>query len=120
MIDRLQIKGCKIRVEKIASAIGYDRQDPGPRLVAQGQGSGAERIVALARKAGIEVVEDPALAVMLDAGARVGDIIPVWCWEAAAKLLAFVQNRAAKQAGEMPAGAKTGLPGPGIQKKSGI
>jgi flagellar biosynthesis protein len=66
--------------------------------LAQGQGSGAERIVALAREAGIEVVEDPALAAMLDMGAEVGDIIPVWCWEAVAKLLAFVQNRTASTA----------------------
>ncbi|MDR2135459.1 MAG: EscU/YscU/HrcU family type III secretion system export apparatus switch protein [Treponema sp.] len=73
--------------------MGYDRQDPGPRLLAQGQGNQADRIVALAREAGIEVIEDPPLAAMLDAGARAGDIIPVWCWEAAAKLLAFVAAR---------------------------
>jgi flagellar biosynthesis protein len=56
----------------------------------RGQGDKADRIVALAREAGIEVLEDPALAAMLDAGAQVGDIIPVWCWEAVAKILAFV------------------------------
>jgi flagellar biosynthesis protein len=49
--------------------------------------------VALAREAGIEVVQDPSLAAMLDAGAQLGDIIPVWCWEAVAKLLAFVAAR---------------------------
>ena len=53
----------------------------------------AERIISLAREVGIEVVEDPSLAVLLDAGGRIGDIIPVWCWEAAARILAFVQNR---------------------------
>jgi type III secretion system FlhB-like substrate exporter len=53
----------------------------------------AERIISLAQEAGIEVVEDPSLAVLLDAGGRIGDIIPVWCWEAAAKILAFVQSR---------------------------
>jgi flagellar biosynthesis protein len=50
-------------------------------------------MVALAREAGIEVVEDPSLAALLDAGTQVGDLIPVWCWEAAAKLLAFVAAR---------------------------
>jgi flagellar biosynthesis protein len=75
---------------RIASAIAYDRQDPGPRLLARGQGDKADRIVTLAREAGIEVVEDPSLAATLEAGVRVGDIIPVWCWEAVAKLLAFV------------------------------
>jgi type III secretion system FlhB-like substrate exporter len=53
----------------------------------------AEQIVLLAREAGIEVVEDSSLAVLLDAGGQVGDIIPVWCWEAAARILAFVQGQ---------------------------
>jgi type III secretion system FlhB-like substrate exporter len=53
----------------------------------------AERIVSLAREAGIEVVEDPPLAALLDSGGRIGDFIPVWCWEAAAKIIAFVQSR---------------------------
>jgi flagellar biosynthesis protein FlhB len=61
--------------------------------LAGGRDGTAERIVSLAREAGIEVVEDPPLAVLLDAGGRIGDVIPVWCWEAAAKILAFVQNR---------------------------
>jgi flagellar biosynthesis protein FlhB len=49
--------------------------------------------VTLAREAGIEIIEDPSLAAMLDTGAQLGDIIPVWCWEAVAKLLAFVATR---------------------------
>jgi flagellar biosynthesis protein len=59
-------------------------------LLARGSDKGAERIIALAQEAGITVVEDPSLAALLDEGAQVGDIIPVWCWEAAAKILAFV------------------------------
>jgi hypothetical protein len=54
---------------------------------------------------------------MLDRGAQIGDIIPVRCWEAVAKLLAFVQNRTTGQAGEKPAGI--GDPGAGIQEKPG-
>jgi flagellar biosynthesis protein len=65
----------------------------------QGRDRGAERIIALAREAGVEVVEDPSLAALLDAGGQVGDVIPVWCWEAAAKILAFVAASAAKPAG---------------------
>jgi type III secretion system FlhB-like substrate exporter len=75
---------------KIASAISYSPEDPAPRLLVSGRGSEAERIVALAQKAGIAVVEDPALAALLDMGPKTGDLIPVWCWEAAAKILAFV------------------------------
>jgi flagellar biosynthesis protein FlhB len=35
-------------------------------------------------------VEDSALAALLDTSAKPGDFIPSWCWEAAAKALAFV------------------------------
>jgi flagellar biosynthesis protein len=87
------MRRCKIGKKKLASAIGYDPQDMGPRLLARGQDRGAERIILLAREAGIEVVEDPSLAVLLDAGGQIGDIIPVWCWEAAARIIAFVQSR---------------------------
>jgi len=38
------------------------------------------------------VVEDAALAALLDSGAKPGDFIPPWCWEAAAKILAFVMK----------------------------
>jgi flagellar biosynthesis protein len=58
--------------------------------VASGRGREAERIISLAREAGVEIVEDPALAALLDVGIKAGDFIPVWCWEAAAKILAFV------------------------------
>jgi flagellar biosynthesis protein len=75
---------------KTASAIGYRAEDAAPRLIAQGRDRGAEKIIALAREAGITVVEDPALAALLDAGVRPGDYIPPWCWEAAARILAFV------------------------------
>jgi flagellar biosynthesis protein len=74
----------------LASAISYSPEDPAPRLRASGRGREADRIVALAKEAGIAVVEDPALAVLLDNGLKTGDLIPVWCWEAAAKILAFV------------------------------
>jgi flagellar biosynthesis protein len=87
------MRRCKIKETKLAAAIGYDPRDAGPRLLARGQDRGAERIIALAREAGIEVVEDPSLAALLDAGGQIGDIIPVWCWEAAARIIAFVQSR---------------------------
>lgn len=75
---------------KIASALSYTEGEIAPRLVASGKGREAERIISLAREAGIEIVEDPALAALLDIRINAGDFIPVWCWEAAAKILAFV------------------------------
>jgi len=75
---------------KLASAIGYTTGDPAPLLLASGKGREAERIIAIAQQAGVEVVEDAALAALLDTSAKPGDFIPPWCWEAAAKILAFV------------------------------
>jgi flagellar biosynthesis protein len=79
-----------MRRKKLASAIAYSPEDPAPRLLASGQGREADRIIALAKESGIRVVEDSALAALLQTGLKTGDLIPVWCWEAAAKLLAFV------------------------------
>ncbi|MDR2158881.1 MAG: EscU/YscU/HrcU family type III secretion system export apparatus switch protein [Treponema sp.] len=87
------MKRCNIVImekRKTASALSYTPGEIAPRLVASGKGREAERIVSLAREAGIEVVEDSALAALLDARINAGDFIPVWCWEAAAKILAFV------------------------------
>jgi flagellar biosynthesis protein len=78
-----------MKKRQTASAISYAPEDPAPRLLASGRGREADRIIALAQEAGIEVVEDPALAALLD-GVKAGELIPVWCWEAAAKILSFV------------------------------
>jgi flagellar biosynthesis protein FlhB len=86
---------------KIASAIGYSRlmsggetgalpADSAPRLLAGGRDRTAERIIAIAEQSGVPVIEDPGLAAMLDSGIKPGEVIPVWCWEAAAQILAFV------------------------------
>jgi len=58
-------------------------------LLASGKGREAERIINAAKEAGIAIVEDPGLAALLEA-AKPGDYIPPWCWEAIAKILAFV------------------------------
>jgi flagellar biosynthesis protein len=87
-----------MKKQKIAAAIGYSPENPAPELMAAGRGWRAEQIIAIAQEAGVTVVEDEALAALLDswalgsrtAGVKPGDFIPVWCWEAAAKILAFV------------------------------
>jgi flagellar biosynthesis protein len=78
------------RKRKTASALGYNREDPAPVLLATGRDRTAEQIIAIAEREGIAVVEDAALATLLDTSAKPGDFIPPWCWEAAAKVLAFV------------------------------
>ena len=75
---------------KKASAVAYNSEEGVPRLLAKGRGPEAERIITIAREAGIEIVEDSALAALLDAGIEPGNFIPPWCWEAVAKVLAFV------------------------------
>ena len=79
-----------MRKRKLASALGYSPEDPAPVVLALGRDRQAEQIIAIAEEAGITVVEDTALAALLDSSAQPGDFIPPWCWEAAAKILAFV------------------------------
>jgi flagellar biosynthesis protein len=61
--------------------------------LASGRGREAERIVEMARKAGIAVIEDSALAFLLDAGVKPGEFIPPHCWEAVARILAFIYDK---------------------------
>ncbi|MCL1814467.1 MAG: EscU/YscU/HrcU family type III secretion system export apparatus switch protein [Treponema sp.] len=77
---------------KKAAAVAYNPPQPAPLLLAGGKGREAERILEEARKAGIAIVEDPGLAAMLEAS-KPGDYIPPWCWEAVAKILAFILAR---------------------------
>jgi flagellar biosynthesis protein len=79
-----------VRKRKLASAIRYKIGDYAPLLLASGRDREAEQIIAIAQDAGVEVVEDVALAALLDTSAKPGDYIPPWCWEAAAKILSFV------------------------------
>jgi type III secretion system FlhB-like substrate exporter len=83
-------------IDKKASALAYNREEGIPRLLAKGRGLEAERIIALAREAGIEIVEDSALAALLDVGVKPGNFIPPWCWEAVARILAFVLSKEEK------------------------
>jgi flagellar biosynthesis protein len=78
---------------KKASAIAYNDEEGIPRLLAKGKGREAEKIIALAKETGIEIVEDNSLAALLDAGVKPGDFVPPWCWEAVAKILAFVLSK---------------------------
>jgi len=79
-----------LKKRKLASAIKYKIGDYAPLLLASGRGRDAEQIIAVAQSAGVEVVEDVALATLLDTSAKPGDFIPPWCWVAAAKILSFV------------------------------
>ncbi|MDR0403220.1 MAG: EscU/YscU/HrcU family type III secretion system export apparatus switch protein [Treponema sp.] len=77
---------------KKAAALAYSSPLPAPVLLASGRGREAEQIIDAAKEAGVAVVEDSGLALLLDA-VKPGDYIPFWCWEAAAKILAFVTEK---------------------------
>ena len=84
-------------MKKTASAIKYEPGDSAPVLLASGDGIDAQTIISIAKEAGIDIIEDEALAALLSSWgktAKPGDYLPEWCWEAIAKILSFViKNR---------------------------
>ena len=75
---------------KKAVALSYDRRaDDAPTVAASGKGAVADRILDMARDAGIPVQQDPDLVEVL-ARVPVGDEIPVALYQAVAEILAFV------------------------------
>ncbi|MDD2558193.1 MAG: EscU/YscU/HrcU family type III secretion system export apparatus switch protein [Desulfuromonadaceae bacterium] len=74
---------------KKATALKYDGSDSAPIVVASGQGEIAERIVELAREAGLHITSDPILADLL-AKIPVGHEIPEELYLAVAEILTYV------------------------------
>ncbi len=75
----------------LAVALRYDAERMGsPQVVAKGADLMAERVKAVARAAGVLIVENPPLARGLFAGVRVGQYIPPSLYRATAEVLAFV------------------------------
>ncbi len=80
---------------RIAVALRHDRGGEGPpRVVAKGTGLAAARVRSAARRAGVPIVRDVALARALHRLADVGDEIPEELYEAAAALLAHLYEPA--------------------------
>ena len=76
----------------VAAAIEYDGgKDPAPRVTARGRGAAAEKIIALARKHGVPIKEDPALAQILSR-LDIDEQIPVEVYKAVAEILVFVYS----------------------------
>jgi flagellar biosynthesis protein len=75
-----------------AAAIKYEPgTDEVPVLAAFGEGYVAEKIVSVAKQAGVKIVEDPSLASMLSK-MSVGDQIPEELYEVVARVLIFVSD----------------------------
>jgi flagellar biosynthesis protein len=83
--------------ERRAAALRWDGKGA-PRVVAEGRGLVAERILAAAREAGVPVREDPALAAAL-AALDLGAEVPEALWQAVAAALVWaygLEHRAAE------------------------
>lgn len=76
---------------RTATALSYDKDDDAPRVVAQGKGLAADRIVDIAEKCGLEVVRNPLLADSIG-DAEIGSCIPGEAYEAVAAVFAFLSK----------------------------
>lgn len=72
-----------------AVALAYENGSSAPTIVASGKGLVAEKIMAAAKEAGVEIVEDPDLVELL-ANIPLGREIPAELYQAVAEILAFV------------------------------
>ncbi|MBW6510116.1 MAG: EscU/YscU/HrcU family type III secretion system export apparatus switch protein [Desulfuromonadales bacterium] len=73
-----------------AIALHYDHKPLAtPKVVAAGQGDLAQRIIAAAKAAGVDIVEDPDLLEVLGR-VPVGEDIPPELFQAVAEILAFL------------------------------
>ena len=77
---------------KRASALQYIEGDYAPKILASGTGRAADKIIELAQKAGVTIIEDADLASVLTKELSIGDYIPPWCWELVAKVFAIIKN----------------------------
>lgn len=88
---------------KKAVALHYDAEKgTAPRVAAVGAGPMAERILALAQEAGVDLVEDPDLIEVL-ARLPVGESIPPELFQAVAEILIFIYQMNQEYAEEFSA-----------------
>ena len=74
-----------------AVALRYWTGLPAPVLCAKAEGRAAERLVAIAREAGVAIVEDAGLAQAVFP-LELGAYVPEECFEIVARVFAFVKS----------------------------
>ena len=74
-----------------AVALRYWAGLPAPFLAAKAEGRAADRLIAMAKEAGVPVVEDRPLAKAIFP-LDVGSYVPEDCFEIVAKVFAFVKS----------------------------
>lgn len=73
-----------------AVALQYTSGMAAPMIVAKGQDLVAQKIKAVAREAGVTIVENRPLARALYASAEIGDVVPQALYKSVAEVLAYV------------------------------
>lgn len=76
---------------KTAVALGYEKGDRAPKIIATGTGVMAERIIEKAREADVPLYEDGKLADTLSK-LEIGEAIPPELYDVVAEILVFVND----------------------------
>lgn len=80
----------KVR-KKTAVALGYQKGDQAPKILATGTGAVADRIIEKAKEAEVPLYEDSKLAGTL-AKLEIGEMIPPELYDVVAEILVFVSD----------------------------
>ena len=85
-----------------AVALKYEQgESAAPTCVAKGLDTLALKIREVAEAAGVPIIEDPPLARSLYAAVEIDDMIPPAHYEAVAKIIGFIMNRARRPVGAL-------------------
>jgi flagellar biosynthesis protein len=98
-----------LRSRKVAAALSYPGAGTTPRVVAAGRGKLAERILELAREAGVPLREDAALAQAL-AELELGAEVPPLLYQAVAEALVWALRLDRKLASTAPRAGRIRVP----------
>lgn len=82
-----------------AVALGYEKEEEAPRIIASGPGEIAKKILSLADQQGIPIRRDDALIEVLSQF-KAGEMVPEICYKAVAEIFAFlfrIDSKYAKQ-----------------------
>ena len=77
------------RAQKAVALVYDDQKSSAPKVVASGKGHIADKIIEIARAAGVHIHEDRNLVELL-ANIPIGDEIPAELYQTVAEVLAFV------------------------------
>ncbi len=90
-MKRLPAAGAWTSMPRKAIALRYWAGLPAPFIAAKGAGEAARRLVAIARDAGVPVLEEAGLAEAVFP-IDLGDYVPEECFEIVARVFAFVKS----------------------------